>query len=151
MRALASSKLLPPASLLVPAHTVHLQMVWPWPLEGVPDGRANWFNGPSLSLTHRGPSPPLYVFFDNESKYWRCQTTNNLCSHAAYFQVAHIYFCLLRSRSTGPNHMTKESFYSQVQVLCLVPPKLSNISTPVCVTLCMPHLGQILTEFLKSL
>ncbi|KIJ58031.1 hypothetical protein HYDPIDRAFT_103402, partial [Hydnomerulius pinastri MD-312] len=29
----------------------------------------------------------LYLRRDNESKYRRCQPSNNLCSHAAYFQV----------------------------------------------------------------
>ena len=29
----------------------------------------------------------LYFFFDNESKYLRCQPTNDLCSHAMYFQM----------------------------------------------------------------
>ncbi|KIJ19525.1 hypothetical protein PAXINDRAFT_69491, partial [Paxillus involutus ATCC 200175] len=30
---------------------------------------------------------PLYVFFGSESKYRRSQPSNNLCSHAAYFQM----------------------------------------------------------------
>ena len=43
----------------------------------------------STQLTQFGTAKlwPLYVFFGNESKYRRCQSTNNTCSHAAYFQV----------------------------------------------------------------
>lgn len=29
---------------------------------------------------------PMYLFFGNESKYRRCQPSNNLCCHVAYFQ-----------------------------------------------------------------
>ena len=35
---------------------------------------------------------PCYLFFGNESKYWRCRPSCNLCCHVAYFKDASILF-----------------------------------------------------------
>ena len=46
-----------------------------------------WSNSTHLTQFGSAKLWPLYVFFRNESKYRRCQPSNNTCSHAAYFQV----------------------------------------------------------------
>jgi hypothetical protein len=35
---------------------------------------------------------PLYMFFGNESKYFRCKPSCNLCHHVAYFQSVSVIF-----------------------------------------------------------
>ncbi|KIM56162.1 hypothetical protein SCLCIDRAFT_29860 [Scleroderma citrinum Foug A] len=68
---------------------------------------------------------PLYVFFGNESKYWRCQLANNMCSHAAYFQVLLDEFKDFLAANFGdkfPNdvlftHCHRELFHGQWQIL----------------------------------
>jgi hypothetical protein len=35
---------------------------------------------------------PLYMFFGNESKYFRCKPSSNLCHHVAYFQSVSVLF-----------------------------------------------------------
>lgn len=46
-----------------------------------------WSDATKLTAFGDAKLWPLYVFFGNESKYRRSQPSNNLCSHAAYFQV----------------------------------------------------------------
>ena len=54
-----------------------------------------WSNSTQLTQFGNTKLWPLYVFFGNESKYWRCQPANNMCSHAAYFQVVNESFLQL--------------------------------------------------------
>ncbi|KIK18270.1 hypothetical protein PISMIDRAFT_14512 [Pisolithus microcarpus 441] len=46
-----------------------------------------WSDSTQLAQFGSAKLWPLYVFFGNESKYRRCQPSNHLCSHVAYFQV----------------------------------------------------------------
>ncbi|KIK19796.1 hypothetical protein PISMIDRAFT_106977 [Pisolithus microcarpus 441] len=46
-----------------------------------------WSDSTQLAQFGSAKLWPLYVFFWNESKYRRCQPSNHLCSHVAYFQV----------------------------------------------------------------
>ena len=46
-----------------------------------------WLDSTHLSSFGNAKLWPLYLYFGNESKYHRCQPSNNLCTHAAYFQT----------------------------------------------------------------
>lgn len=45
-----------------------------------------WSDATHLTLFGAAKLWPLYLFFGNESKYFRCKPTKNLCCHVAYFQ-----------------------------------------------------------------
>jgi hypothetical protein len=52
-----------------------------------------WSDSTNLSSFGDSKLWPLYLFMGNESKYRRCKTSHNLCSHVAYFQtVGSIFF-----------------------------------------------------------
>lgn len=55
-------------------------------LPRVVTGLMFWSDSTHLSSFGNAKLWPLYLYFGNESKYHRCQPTNNLCTHAAYFQ-----------------------------------------------------------------
>lgn len=50
-----------------------------------------WSDATQLSTFGNAKLWPLYVYFGNESKYRRCQPSNNSCAHAAYFQTVSSY------------------------------------------------------------
>lgn len=52
-----------------------------------------WSDSTQLSTFGNAKLWPLYLYFGNESKYYRCQPTNNLCTHAAYFQTVRSSCC----------------------------------------------------------
>lgn len=63
-----------------------------------------WSDATQLSTFGNQKLWPLYVYFGNESKYRRCQPSNNSCSHAAYFQTVsnhdlrgylHVSLCII--------------------------------------------------------
>lgn len=51
-----------------------------------------WSDATQLTAFGDAKLWPLYVYFGNESKYRRSEPTNNLCSHAAYFQVVGVHY-----------------------------------------------------------
>ena len=50
-----------------------------------------WSDSTNLSSFGDSQLWPLYLFMGNESKYRRCKTSRNLCSHVAYFQKVWAY------------------------------------------------------------
>lgn len=46
-----------------------------------------WSDTTHLSAFGNAKLWPLYLFFGNESKYWRCKPSCNTCSHIAYFRM----------------------------------------------------------------
>jgi hypothetical protein len=50
-----------------------------------------WSDATQLTLFSDAQLWPLYLFFGNESKYWRSRPSSNLCEHIAYFQKVCVF------------------------------------------------------------
>ena len=73
----------------VDAHTA-LQGSPPEPkcdLERVVVALMFWSDGTQLTNFGNAKLWPLYMFFGNDSKYWRCKPSANCCEHVAYFET----------------------------------------------------------------
>ena len=54
-----------------------------------------WSNVTHLTSFGNAKLWPLYLFFGNESKYWRCRPLCNLCCHIAYFEDVRLLLLIL--------------------------------------------------------
>ncbi|KIK22775.1 hypothetical protein PISMIDRAFT_11343 [Pisolithus microcarpus 441] len=84
-----------------------------------------WSDSTQLAQFGSAKLWPLYVFFGNESKYQRCQPSNHLCAHVAYFQVLPDEFkdfLMEHFRGKYPGdvlttHYNREFFHEQWKIL----------------------------------
>lgn len=61
-----------------------------------------WSDATHLTSFGNAKIWPLYMFFGNESKYRRCQPSNNLCCHIAYFQDVSVLNFITFRRCSHP-------------------------------------------------
>ncbi|KIJ10249.1 hypothetical protein PAXINDRAFT_40354, partial [Paxillus involutus ATCC 200175] len=84
-----------------------------------------WSDSTQLTTFGNTKLWPLYVYFGNESKYQRSQPENNLCCHAAYFQMLPNEFKDFLTEHFGGNgpsealftHCHRELFHEQWKIL----------------------------------
>jgi hypothetical protein len=72
-----------------------------------------WSDATQLTSFSDAQLWPLYLFFGNESKYWRSRPSSSLCEHIAYFQKV----CVFSTAWSPPSTERCHSFPTLLKIL----------------------------------